>query len=155
MPVELRHQRTESLPGGVEGDQGDARLADVGAGADLAGDAGQDALTLAHHEDLVRSTGAACPVAAFGEEGDRQAKDLARSQAADRLLLKSGSLQFLVPGRGRRGRHAGFALCHRYVRNPVTLVYASNDSPGLRMTTRASGARCATLVRNASGSCRI
>ena len=97
MLVELRHQRAEALPGGVEGDQGDARFADVGAGADLAGDAGQDALALTHHEDLVRAAGAAGPVAPFGEEGDRQVEDLAWSQAADRLLLKSGSLQLLVP----------------------------------------------------------
>src|SRR5688500_7842293 len=97
MPVELRHQRAEALPGGIEGDQGDARLADVGAGADLAGDAGQDALAFAHHEDLVGATGAPSPVAPFGEERGRQVENLARSQAADRLLLKSGPLQLLVP----------------------------------------------------------
>src|SRR5919112_5988194 len=97
MPVELRHQRTETLSGGVESDQGDARFADVGTGADLTGDAGQDALALTHHEDLVRAAGAPGPVAPFGEEGDRQVEDLARSQAADRLLLKGSSLQFLIP----------------------------------------------------------
>src|SRR5215213_11859452 len=158
MPVKLRHQRAETLSGGVEGDQGDARFANVGAGADLTGDAGQDALPFTHHEDLVRTTGAPGPVAPFGEEGDRQVEDFARAQAADRLLLKGGSLQLLVPGGCRRGRCIAIALCHRYCRNPVTLppcdpatlVYASNDSPGARMTTRASAARCATLARNAS-----
>ena len=103
MLVELRHQRAEALAGGVEGDQGDARFADVGAGADLTGDAGQDALALTHHEDLVRPAGAPGPVAPFGEEGDRQVEDLARSQAADRLLLKGGSLQLLVPRGDGRG----------------------------------------------------
>src|SRR5918994_7976547 len=87
MPVELRHQRAEALPGGVERDQGDARFADVGAGADLTGDAGQDALPLTHHEDLVGSAGASGPVTPLREEGDRQVEDLPRSQAADRLLL--------------------------------------------------------------------
>ena len=97
MSIELRHQGAETLSGGVESDQGDARFADVGTGADLAGDAGQDALALTHHEDLVRAAGAASPVAPVSEEGDRQVEDLARPQAADRLLLKGGSLQFLIP----------------------------------------------------------
>src|SRR5215213_9952804 len=137
MTVELRHQRAETLAGGIEGDQGDTRFADVGAGADLTGDAGQDALALTHHEDLVRTAGTPGPVAPFGEEGDRQVEDFARAQVADRLLLKGGSLQVVVPVGCRIARCICIALCHRYCRNPVTLppfdpatlLYAWIDSP--------------------------
>src|SRR5215204_4697675 len=121
MPVELRHQRAETLSGSVECDQRDARFANVRAGADLAGDAGQDALALTHYEDLVRAAGAPGPVAPVGEEGDRQIEHLARSQAADRLLLKGGSPQLFVPRGDGPVRVRGFALGHRYVRNLITL----------------------------------
>ena len=72
MPVELLHHRAEALAGGIEGYQGDAGFADVGAGADLTRDAGQDAFGLAHDEDLVGAPGVPGPIASFGEEGDRQ-----------------------------------------------------------------------------------
>ena len=97
MLVELRHQRAEALAGGVERDKGDAWFADVGTGADLTGDAREDALSLTHHEDLVRPAGAPGSIAPFGEETDRQVEDLTGSQTADRLLLKGGSLQLLIP----------------------------------------------------------
>src|SRR5215207_907847 len=120
MPVELPHQRAEALAGGVERDQGDARFADIGTGADLTGDAGQDALALTHHEDLVRPAGAPSPVAPFGEEDDRQVEDLTRSQAADRLLLKGRSLQLLIPGGYGSARGTGFAL-HHHVALPLAV----------------------------------
>src|SRR5215213_5249135 len=97
MLVELRHQRAETLSGGVERDQSDARFANVRASADLTGDAGQDALALPHHKDLIRAAGSPGPVATFGEEGDRQVQDFARSQPTNRLLLKGGSVPPLVP----------------------------------------------------------
>src|SRR5215207_2863728 len=150
MPVELRHQRAQTFSGSVECDQRDARFANVRAGADLAGDAGQDALALTHYEDLVRAAGAPGPVAPVGEEGDRQIEHVTRSQAADRLLLKGGSPQFLVPGGDGPARVPGFALGHRFTSETSSpchprlrleqLAGAEDDDPRVRSSLRDLGA---------------
>src|SRR5215216_4933743 len=94
--VELSHRRSEAFAGGVHCDEGGARFADVGAGGDFAGDAGESAFGAAHDEDLIGASGATGTVPAFLEERDRQIQDLARRDLADRLLLVGGPAELVV-----------------------------------------------------------